>query len=247
MDLAGIVGGVWHFEIEHGRQSQARTKLTVSLAFADAVVTYYLVVMIKSIYLTIFSCLALWIVVASQADEVVMRNGDMLNGEVLAMNTNSLVLQDDNLGTVTLPRAKITSVIFGKVKPAAPWVAAPANNIVVTRPYNTAGTNSVSDLAAELRGIRDQTNLIQEVQAQILGSSASPEAVNKFNELLDGLSTGKIDMNELRAEAQSAADQLKSFTNEMGPDASEEAEGYLAILNNFLQETASSGSTNLTQ
>lgn len=184
----------------------------------------------------------------SRADEVVMLNGDMLNGEVLSMNTNNLVLQDDNLGTITLPRTKITSVVFGKVNPAARWAAAPANDIVVAHPYNTPGTNSVSDLQAELRGIRDQTNLIQQVQAQILGSSASPEAVNKFNELLDGLSTGKIDMNELRAEAQSAAQQLESFTNDMGPDAGEEAESYLAILNSFLRETSSgSGSTNLTQ
>jgi hypothetical protein len=184
----------------------------------------------------------------SRADEVVMLNGDMLNGEVLSMSTNSLILRDDNLGTVTLARTKITTIVFGKVKPAAPWVAAPANNMVEMHPYSAPVTNSFSGLEAELRGLREQTNLIQEVQAQILGSSASPEAVNKFNELLDGLSTGKIDMNQLRAEAQSAAAQLESFTNEMGPDASGEAEGYLAILNSFLQETATSnGSTNLTQ
>jgi hypothetical protein len=204
--------------------------------------------MIKSIFMIVFSCFALGMVVQSQADEVVMQNGDMLNGEVLSMSTNNLVLQDDNLGTVTLPRAKITTIVFGKVKPAAPWAPASLNNTIVMHPYNASETNSVSALEAELRGIRDQTNLIQQVQAQILGSSASPEAVNKFNELLDGLSTGKIDMNELRAEAQSAAEQLESFTNEMGPDASGEAESYLSILNNFLQETATgNGSTNLIQ
>ena len=164
------------------------------------------------------------------------------------MTTNSLILQDDNLGAVTLPRAKITTIVFGKVKPPAPWATSSANDILVAHPYSAPETNSISDLQAELRGIRDQTNLIQQVQAQILGSSASPEAVNKFNELLDGLSTGKIDMNELRAEAQSAAQQLESFTNEMGPDASGEAEGYLTILNSFLKETApGTGSTNLTQ
>ena len=184
----------------------------------------------------------------SQADEVVMKNGDILNGEVLSMSTNSLVLRDDNLGTLTLPRAKITTVVCGKVNPPAPWATSSANNIVLAHPYSAPETNSVSDLQARLRGIRDQTNLIQQVQAQILGSSASPEAVNKFNELLDGLSTGKIDMNQLRAEAQSAAQQLESFTNDMGPDASGEAEGYLAILNSFLKETApGAASTNLTQ
>ena len=221
---------------------------TFLLAFADYNSAYYRMSMKKSFHLILFCCFALWMVPVLRADELVMQNGDMLNGEVLAMNTNSLVLKDDNLGTVTLPRAKITSIIFGKVKPVAPWVPASANNIVIADPYSIPETNSASNLQAELRGIRNQTNLIQEVQAQILGSSANPEAVNKFNQLLDGLSTGKIDMNELRAEAQSAAEQLESFTNEMGPDGSGEAESYLSILNNFLRETApGNGSKNLTQ
>lgn len=234
-------------ELNMANEVRQGQNLTFFLAFADSHAAYYYVPMIKSIYLIIFGCLALGMVMISRADEVVMQNGDMLNGEVLAMSTNSLVLRDDNLGTITLPRAKIATIVFGKVKPPAPWTPVPAN-IAAMPSYSTPETNSVSNLQAELRGIRNQTNLIQEVQAQILGSSASPEAVNKFNELLDGLSTGKIDMNELRAEAQSAAQQLESFTNEMGPDTSAEAEGYLAILNSFLRETApGTGSTNLTQ
>jgi hypothetical protein len=201
----------------------------------------------KSLSLLLFGFLALWMSPESRADEVVMQNGDILNGIVLGMSTNDLTLKDDNLGTITLSRAKITSVVFGKVQPPTPWVSTPPNDIVI-HAYRTPETNSISDLQTELRGLRDQTNLIQEVQAQILGSSASPEAVNKFNELLDGLSTGKIDINELRAEAQSAAQQLESFTNQMGADDSGEAESYLAILNSFLKETASTGgSTNLTQ
>lgn len=227
------------------RQGQNRTFL---LTFADSIIAYYCVAMIKPSYLIIFSCFALWTAMMSRADEVVMQNGDILNGEVLSMNTNTLVLQDDNLGTVTLTRTKITTIVFGKVRPPVPWVVTSPNNPVVMHSYNAAEANSVSDLEAELRGIRNQTNLIQEVQAQILGSSASPEAVNKFNELLDGLSTGKIDMNELRAEAQSASEQLESFTNQMGPDGSGEAESYLSILNRFLRETATGiGSTNLAQ
>jgi len=171
----------------------------------------------------------------SKADQVVMQNGDILNGVVLTMNTNSIVLQDANLGIVTLPRAKVSNIAFGAAA-AQSKTASPSNLAIIGHP-GTAQTDSTSSLASQLRGIRNQTNLVAEVQAQILGDSASPAAVDKFNELLDGLSTGKIDMNELRAEAQSAALQLQSFTNEMGPDASGEADGYLSILNNFLQET----------
>jgi hypothetical protein len=96
-------------------------------------------------------------------------------------------------------------------------------------------TNSASDLTAVFRGIRDQTNLIQQVKSQILGP-VNPEAENKFDEMLDGLSTGKIDLNDLRQQAQSAADQLRSVKKELGPDDSGEVDSYLAILDQFLQE-----------
>jgi hypothetical protein len=227
------------FDIAHAAAMQGESRKHL-LIFADSPDAYYYVTMIKSVFLMILSCFVLGIIPALRADQVVMQNGDLLNGTVLAMSTNTLMLQNANLGAVTLPRTKISSVTFGAgAATALSRVASPTNILVIDR-LNAEETNSVSnsELAAEMREIRDQTNLIQQVQAQILGSSASPEAVNKFNELLDGLSTGKIDMNELRAEAQSAADQLDSFTNEMEPDSSEEAAGYLSILNNFLEETA---------
>jgi hypothetical protein len=62
--------------------------------------------------------------------------------------------------------------------------------------------------------------------------------MNKFNELLDGLSSGKIDMSELRAEAQTAADQLRAEKKDMGTDPTGETDLYLSILDSFLKETA---------
>jgi hypothetical protein len=121
-------------------------------------------------------------------------------------------------------------------------VATATTNVILKEPATVQPTNAAPDLATELRGISGQTNLIQQVQAQFLGSS-SPEAVNKFNEMLDGLSTGKMSLSDLRAQAQSAADQLRSLTNGMGPDVTEEANGYLSILDNFLQETAPPNTT----
>lgn len=175
---------------------------------------------------------ALW------ADQVVMENGDMLSGRVVAMNTNVLVLQNENFGAVAIPRTKITSIVFGVTKAAA------ATNGIAARSLAAAQTNSISDLAAEARSIRGQSNLIQQVESQYL-NSAGPDAVNKFNELLDGLSTGKIDMNGLRAQAQSTADQLRQLTNGMDSDVMEEANGYLSILDGFLKETApANGATN---
>jgi hypothetical protein len=193
--------------------------------------------MIKTIQrMIIFAAFALGLPL--RADQVVMQNGDTFNGTVLSVATNVLVLQNENLGIVTLPRVKVTAVVFGAgtTTTAAPRPAPSWGGLLI--PGTAASpTNSAFDLTAVFRGIRSQTNLIQQVESQVLGS-ANPDAINKFNELLDGLSTGRIDMNGLRAQAQSAAEQLRSLKSGLGPDASGEAESYLAILDVFLQETA---------
>ncbi len=178
-------------------------------------------------WVPLLGCLALGL--RLQADQVVMQNGDTLNGTVLSVSSNVLVLQSENLGKVTLSRTKVANVVFGSgtAKTAGLPLPVPA----------AARTDSTPDLTSALRGLRDQTNLIQQVQSQVLGS-AGPGAIGKFDDLLDGLSTGKIDMNDLRAQAQAAAEQLQSLKKELGPDDSAEADSYLAILNNFLQETA---------
>jgi len=172
-----------------------------------------------------------------------MQNGDVLNGKVLTVTTNILTLQNDNVGIITLSRAKVSNITFGTTAVKIPVPAVSVTNTVSASPPENPQTNSMSDLQSMFRGIHDQSNLVQQVEAQVLGSSASPAAVSKFNELLDGLSTGKIDMNDLRNEAQSAANQLQEYKKQMGPDAGEEVDSYLAILNNFLQETAQSNAT----
>ena len=169
-----------------------------------------------------------------RADQVVMQNGDTLNGTVLSVSTNVLVLQNENLGKVILPRAKVANIVFGSgmAKAASLPTLGPA----------ASRTDSTPGLTSALRGIRDQTNLIQQVQSQVLGS-AGPGAIIKFNDLIDGLSTGRIDMNDLRAQARAVAEQLQSLKKDLGPGDSVEADSYLAILNDFLQETATTNVT----
>jgi hypothetical protein len=228
-----------------GRLTAAKQgKTSFHGAFADSAAAYYDVAMIKAIGMTtVLAGFLLWMADVSQADQVVMQNGDTFNGKVLSMTTNSLVFQNDNLGTVTLLRSKITGITFGTAVAAPLLKASPTNLIVIGQSATPEPeTNSSSDLTEALRELRDQTNLVQQVQSQVLGS-ANPAAVNKFNQMIDDLSTGKMSMNDLRAQAQSAADQLRA----LGPGAGEEANSYLTILDNFLQETApGNGSTNST-
>jgi hypothetical protein len=154
-------------------------------------------------------------------------------GKVLSLTTNQLVLQSDVLGTIKLPREKVAVLTLGNVVPTN---VAHATNLQHEGRANPAGslTNS-SDLAAAFRQLGTNNNLIQQVQKQFL-SDASPEAVNKYNELLGGLMSGKVSMDDLRAQAKTAADQLRSMKGEMG-DQTGILDSYLSILDKFVNET----------
>ena len=57
-----------------------------------------------------------------RADQVEMQNGDRYAGQVLSLNTNTVVLQSDVLGTLRLPRAKVAVITLG----AGPATNSPA-------------------------------------------------------------------------------------------------------------------------
>jgi hypothetical protein len=166
------------------------------------------------------------------ADQVEMQNGDRYVGKVLSLNTNALVLQSDVLGTVTLPRAKVALVSLGTVIPTNRPVSVMGTQV---RTPSVARTNSNVDLAAAFRQLGPGTNMIEQVRQQYL-SDATPEVNAKYNEMLSGLMSGKMSMNDLRAQAKSAADQLRSMKGEMG-DQTGILDEYLGILDNFLKET----------
>lgn len=180
-------------------------------------------------------------VLRTSADQVIMSNGDTYNGTVLSLNTNTLVLKNENLGKVTLMRNKVASITFGNATPPPVAATAPTNAAI---PHLTSAlTNSADPTIPALRGIGSQSNLIQQVETQFL-APAGPEAVNKFNDLLAGIDSGQINMNSLRAQAQSAADQLRALKKDMGSDADSDSEidSYLTILDSFLAETSPTNS-----
>jgi hypothetical protein len=165
-----------------------------------------------------------------------MQNGDQYLGEVVSLGTNTLVLKSDVLGTVQLPREKVALITFGsgtatQIQPVASTTNKPASAASVPL------TNGMVDLSASLRQLGANTNFIQQVQAQFLGG-AGAEANAKFNEMVGGLMSGKLNVNDIRAEAKSAADQLKQLKGDLGEDGGWALDGYLAILESFLQETA---------
>ncbi len=171
-------------------------------------------------------CLS-WLVLTCSADQVEMQNGDRYTGRVLSLDDKSLVLQNDFLGKLTLPRDKVAVVQLGLARPTIPPALTSTN--AAARSRGALQTNSfASDLASH-------SNLISQVQKQFL-TGAEPAAQQKFNDLVSGLLNGTITVEDVQREARTAADQVRALKKELGPDAGLALDGYLAILDQFLKE-----------
>jgi hypothetical protein len=183
----------------------------------------------------LFLCLATGL----RADQVEMQNGDRYSGKVLSLTPDKLVLQSEVLGKVTLPRARVALVTVGtNAATSLPPAAAQTNNVFNAPNLSVASTNANPDLSSALRSLGANTNFIQQVRGQFL-DGAGPEANKKFDDLLQGMMSGKLNVNDIRAEAKSSADQLRALKRDLGPEAGESLDMYLEILDSFLKETAS--------
>jgi hypothetical protein len=172
--------------------------------------------------------------VSLRADQVEMQNGDRYVGKVLSLDSKTLLLKNDNLGAIRLSRAKVTHVTFGASTVTNVAPALTATNSQPTTPAVTT-TNSQPNFAASLKTLGANTNAVKQIQSQFL-AGAGPEANAKFNEMVSGLMSGKMDINALRAEAQKAAADLKKMKREVGDDTGM-LDSYLSILDNFIQES----------
>src|SRR5947207_6902275 len=168
-------------------------------------------------------------------DQVQMRNGDQYFGSVVSLNKDTLVIQSDVLGTIRLPRGKVAFVDFS-AGPAAQNLSNTSKTNQAPHFPQLTSTNANAFSAAS-PDLGSNSNLLHQIEAQYLGD-AGPEAKAKFNELLSGYLTGKLSVNDIRTEAQTAADQVRSLRKDMGDDAGSLIDGYLAILDTFLKESA---------
>jgi hypothetical protein len=164
-----------------------------------------------------------------------MLNGDRYLGRVVSMNSETLVLSSDVLGTMRLPRAKVAIITLGAA-PAPGAVALPPATPAAGANASRQPTNRPAQSSVDLRQLAANTNLIHQVQNQWL-AGAGPEANAKFNELLGGLASGTISMDDLRAQASSAAEQLRAIRRDLGDEAGVAVDGYISILEDFLKES----------
>jgi hypothetical protein len=171
------------------------------------------------------------------ADQLEMVNGDHYVGKVLSLNTNTVVWKSDILGTLNLPRDKVANITLGSA-PSATLARPAARTNLQAKSFSLASPNNTAEGAAALSQLRSNSNLIHQVEAQFLGD-ADPAAKDKFNELMGGLISGKLNIGDIRAEAKSASDQLRSLKKDTG-DSTGLLDSYLAILDKFVGETEAS-------
>jgi hypothetical protein len=169
--------------------------------------------------------------VGLRADQVEMQNGDRYLGKIISVNTNTVVLQSEVLGTVTLPRNKIAGLTLGSgASTNLPPIAA---NGQLHPPLVPPATAPRIPVATKKAGA--EKSVIQQVESQYL-SEATPEVRQKFNQMAGGLLTGRLTVNDIRKEAKSAADQLRALRGDAGDDTGM-IDSYLAILDSFLKES----------
>lgn len=184
-----------------------------------------------------------------RADLLELTNGDHYRGTVISMTSSHVVFKSEVQGLVTLPREKVATIIFRPVvappvttvpKPAAPDSGTNVNfvNPATNAPAAAPISSQASLVIQQLRQQGVDPTLIQQVQEQIFGKS-SPEAAKKFDEMMSGLMTGRLSVQDIRKQAQSSIEQIRAAKKELGSDAGDMLDGYLDILEKFVQESAS--------
>src|ERR1051326_5703761 len=178
-----------------------------------------------------FCALGFVVLLCARADQVNMQNGECYIGKVVTLSNETVVVQSDVLGVLKVPRGKIASITFG-------------TNAVTRAVQTPVATNSNSDLTTAINQLRANPNAMQQVQQQML-AGADPKATEMFNQTMSGLLNGSLNLDDIRAQAKSAADQLRAAKKELGDDSGFAVDGYLAVLDGFLRETAiTAGTTN---
>jgi hypothetical protein len=209
---------------------------------------------------------------AAPIDTVRLVNGDQLTGRVLGVDADTIVLQSDVLGKVTLPRKQVAEIQMGQRR-STPTGRSAVEQPGQPQPPRVSESTLIKELQArglpiktlsELPGLMPDVSLPQSQQTpqdvirqlrtrgispgeldQVQGSVpllAVPGVRAYFDHTLQGLITGRLDLHDLRQEAFKARDGLKDIQKDLGPNGAA-LNGYLMILDNFLELTEGSTTT----
>lgn len=163
------------------------------------------------------------------ADVVECDNGDRYHGKVLSMDEKQVTLQNEIAGTLRIPRQRIVSLSF-RDKAVAQPAAVP----------RVPGTNSA---VARPGAVQFDAAAVQKVQNEML-AGATPEAQQMFNEMVQGMASGKLNVADIQRQAQNTLKELRSMQSELGNDETTELlNSYAAILENFVRQVPAQSAT----
>lgn len=186
------------------------------------------------------------LIVPARAELLELTNGDHYQGKVISMTQTTVEFQSEIQGRVKLPREKVARITFHE--PAATPAAGPVPQAMTVPQVRgappvapgattaAAQPGTVEEVVKQMREQGVDAKIVKQVQEQIFGK-ASPEAANKFNETMEGLMSGKISVQDIRAQAVNSIKLIKEARKELGDDAGDMLDGYQAILEKFVQET----------
>jgi hypothetical protein len=176
--------------------------------------------------LTCLLCLAALAPGPLKGDLLEMTNGDRYAGKVISVTQSNVSFQSGIQGRLNLPRSTVARISFGeaaaRMSAVAPSAAPP--NLKTNEPIKPPPK------------LDFDSKSLSQVQQDLL-STASPEARRQFNETVKGLMTGKLSIDDIRAQARNSVKEIKAAREELGEDAGGLLAGYLHILEHFLQET----------
>jgi hypothetical protein len=186
----------------------------------------------------------------ARADLIELTNGDHYRGTVIALTATNVEFLSEVQGRVKLPRSLIAQITFHEVAPKPPS-AAPDTNAPKAQPLILSGSDSSASTAPaagqstlviqQMRAQGMDPKLVDQVQQQIFGQG-SPKAAAQFNEMMSGLMSGNLSVQDVRAKAQNSIAEIKAAKQEM-PELGDALDSYLEILQKFVQESATDTAT----
>ena len=170
-------------------------------------------------------CALMFFMGVAFADTVECDNGDRYNGKVISMDEKKVTLQNEITGTLTIPRQRIVSISFREKTPPIPAASG-------TAAISTNGVN------ASARGVQFDAAAIQKVQNDLL-ATATPEATQMFNEMVQSLMGGQMNIGDIRTKAQTTLQELRDLQKDLGDDETAALlNSYGAILENFIRQSS---------
>jgi hypothetical protein len=183
---------------------------------------------------------ALLLSTSIRAEVIELVNGDHYAGAVVSMDRSTVEFRSEIQGVIRIPREKVARITFTTMalKPAG---ALPSSGEPTTQVANhlSKGSSTTNNAAAVVQQIRVEgvdPNTADQIQKQLLGQT-SPEVTQMFNQMVKGLMTGSLTVDDIRAQARSALKDVREVRKEFDGDEGQVIDGYINILQKFLAES----------